>query len=166
MILPFSTQLNGKPTYFVERIHQSLKSPHFNDTVGFSSIHVPKGFDFVMYRLLRPKHHTIRDDKNERWKVGTKIDFFINCRQPNMFRFAPVLPVVSTQKIFITYTKTKKAMVFIDDKCFYMQDFSLEHNHKMLHLSQNDGFDTIEDFFAYFDKDFTGKIIHWTDLKY
>jgi hypothetical protein len=166
MILGFSTQLNGKSTYFVERIHQSLKSSYFKDSIGFSPIHVPKDFDFVMYPLLEPKHHTIREDKTDRWKEGTKIDFFINCRQPTMFRFAPVLPVVSTQNIHITYTIAKKAMVFIDDVCFYMQDLSAEGNHKMLHLAQNDGFDTIEDFFKYFSENFKGKVIHWTDLRY
>lgn len=25
MILPFSTQINGKPTYFVEKIHKSFR---------------------------------------------------------------------------------------------------------------------------------------------
>lgn len=32
----------------------------------------------------------------------------------------------------------------------------------------NDGrsFPSVEAFFQFFDKDFNGKIIHWTDLKY
>ena len=33
-------------------------------------------------------------------------------------------------------------------------------------LAKNDGFESVEDFFAYFNKDFKGKIIHWTDLQY
>jgi hypothetical protein len=164
MILGFSTQLNGKPTYFVEKIHSGLI---MNDLMnGFDACFANKGFSIDAFAEKHMKLHTIRLDKNDRWQPGTKIDFFINCRQPNMFRFAPILPVVSFQKILITYTKTKKAMVFIDDKCFYMQDFSLEGNHKMLHLAQNDGFDTIADFFTYFNENFTGKIIHWTDLRY
>ena len=36
----------------------------------------------------------------------------------------------------------------------------------MLNLVQNDGFASISDFFKFFNKDYTGKIIHWTDLKY
>jgi hypothetical protein len=166
MILGFSTQLNGKPTYFVEKIQTALRLPFFNNSVGFSPEHVPPNMNFYVKSKYKPKLHTIREDKTNRWKAGMKIDFFINVRTKKMFRFAPVLPVVSTQNILITYTKTNKAMVFIDDKCFYMQDFSVEGNHKMLHLAQNDGFDTIEDFFAYFNEDFTGKIIHWTDLRY
>jgi hypothetical protein len=33
-------------------------------------------------------------------------------------------------------------------------------------LSVNDGFDSVDDFFEWFNEDFAGKIIHWTDLKY
>lgn len=175
MTLGFSTQLNGKPTYFPEKIVTGLEH---NKIITFSEAEYLFDSNIISknglcYRIkldgtidYKPKLHTIREDKNDRWIAGTKIDFFINCRQPTMFRFAPVLPVVSTQNIYITYTLAKKAMVFIDDVCYYMQDLSLEHNHKMLHLAQNDGFNTIEDFFEYFSEDFKGKIIHWTDLKY
>jgi hypothetical protein len=167
MILGFSTQINGKLTYFVEKIHKGFRLEELNMKAGIDpKIHYPPDYNFVAKDKVHHKIHTIREDTKDRWQAGMKIDFFINCRQPSMFRFAPILPVVSTQNIYITYTKAKKAMVFIDDICFYMQDFSVEGNHKMLHLAQNDGFDTIEDFFDYFNKDFTGKIIHWTDLKY
>lgn len=48
------------------------------------------------------------------------------------------------------------------------------HNHRkrddmdvnMLKLAINDGFESIDDFFNYFNEDTTGKIIHWTDLEY
>ena len=33
-------------------------------------------------------------------------------------------------------------------------------------LSLNDGFDSCEDFFAWFNEDFSGKIIHWTPFRY
>ena len=33
-------------------------------------------------------------------------------------------------------------------------------------IARNDGFDSINEFFDFFDKDFSGKIIHWTDKKY
>ena len=170
MILGFSTQLNGKSTYFIERIHKSLKSTYFNDSIGFSPIHVPKGFDFVMFPLLRSKHHTIREDKTDRWQAGIKIDFFINCRQKNMFRFAPVLPVVSVQEIEVKH-HLDYVSLFIDKIVYEVEVCETSKKIKSTNpvieaLVQNDGFDTIEDFFAYFDKDFKGKIIHWTDLRY
>ena len=33
-------------------------------------------------------------------------------------------------------------------------------------LAKHDGFNSMEDFFKWFDKDFKGKIIHWTDFRY
>lgn len=33
-------------------------------------------------------------------------------------------------------------------------------------LAINDGFEDVENLIAYFNKVFTGKIIHWTDLRY
>jgi hypothetical protein len=176
MILPFSTQINGKPTYFVDKIWsgliaQKLATIETCRRYEYNREKVtPKEFAIVPHYF--PKLHTIREDKNDRWKVGTKIDFFINCRQKNMFRFAPVLPVVSTQKVHIMWVNTFGtfvARVFIDDQSFACVNFEKKEmivTGKMLELAQNDGFDTIEDFFAYFNKDFTGKIIHWTDLRY
>lgn len=168
MILPFSTQLNGKPTYFVERIHKSFSLQEINMIAGLDpSIHYPKDYNFVAKDKLQAKIHTIREDKNERWKPGTKIDFFINCRQKNMFRFSPVLLVVSVQKIeikYIGFNNGFRPCIWIDKKLIY--DLAGINKKLMLELAQNDGFDTIEDFFAYFEKDFKGKIIHWTNLKY
>lgn len=164
MILAFITKLNGKPTYFVEKIHSGLLQ---NDLLQGFDLKFEHEFDLDKLCSCEPKIHTIREDKNERWKPGTKIDFFINCRQKNMFRFAPVLPVLSVQKIEIFY-KGLFSAVAIDKVLFYTDaDFKLgKSTAGMLQLAQNDGFDTIEDFFAYFNEDFKGKIIHWTDLRY
>lgn len=179
MILPFSTQMNGKPTYFIERIWEGLLRHHFEtdkEYVEFLNQHKAKFGNYWDWfpeehtRLENTKIHTIREDKNDRWKAGNKIDFFINCRQPDMFRFAPVLPVVSVQKVEIIITENcglRKRQVWIDDLFLLYHEYGDRVADKgMLQLAQNDGFDTIEDFFAYFNEDFTGKIIHWTDLRY
>ena len=172
MILGFSTQLNGKPTYFVEKIHKGFRLQELNMKAAIDPrIHYTADYNFVAKDKLPHKLHTIREDVKDRWKTGTMIDFFINCRQKNMFRFAPRIPVVSTQilkiKWFNIYGKIV-ARVWIDGNSFayveYKTDMIVTGN--MLQLALNDGFDTIEDFFAYFNKDFTGKLIHWTDLKY
>jgi hypothetical protein len=179
MILPFSKQLNGKTTYFVERIWEGLLRNYFQDDkeyIEFMNAHKKRfGIDWDWFpnehnRLTNPKIHTIREDKKERWQIGTKIDFFINVRQKNMFRFATRVSVVSTQKFQIKY-HINTFLVYIDEKLFFFgnRDFTInEHeNHTgMLELAQNDGFDTIEDFCAYFNEDFTGKLIHWTDKRY
>lgn len=162
MILGFSTQLNGKPTYFVEKIHKGFRLKELIMKAAIDpSIHYPPNYNYVAKDKLSHKIHTIREDKNDRWKPGTKIDFFINCRQKNMFRFAPVLPVVSVQKVEI-----------IVDKFEFMNDYQIKVDGKLLTIDEEvqlalyDGFDNLLHFFMYFNKDFTGKIIHWTDLKY
>lgn len=169
MILPFITQLNGKPTYFVEKIHKGFRLMELNMKAGIDPrIHYPPDYNYVAKDKLTHKIHTIREDKKERWKPGTKIDFFINCRQKDMFRFAPVLHVVSVQKVEVKWFGKSLVKVYIDGIIFGWVKIEVEIHATgdILQLAQYDGFDSIEDFFAYFDKDFTGKLIHWTDLKY
>ena len=167
MILGFTQQINNKPTHFVEKIWTGLIYK------GISSVEILKNEfqkELVDSPYQKPKLHTIREDKTDRWKPGTMIDFFINVRKPNMFRFAPRVPVVSVQKIDINwcdnpYNDNLNPVVWIDDLIFYDKEFSTGED-KMRQLAINDGFETTEDFFAYFNEDFKGKIIHWTDLKY
>lgn len=167
MILPFSTKINNKPTYFVERIHSGLIQ---NNLVNNFALTDGGDFSILMLATCEPKIHTIREDKTDRWKPGTIIDFFINVRQKNMFRFAPKLPVVSTQKIEIRYiplTIPRGKMcpcVWVDGKIKYDMAGALAD--EFLHFAQNDGFDTIDDFFDYFNADFKGKLIHWTNKRY
>lgn len=162
MILPFSTQLNGKPTYFVEKIHKCFGLKEINMIAGLDpSLHYPKDYNFVAKDKLPAKLHTIREDAKDRWKTGTMIDFFINCRQPTMFRFAPKIPVVSVQEVEIIVNNFE-----------FMNDYEVKIDGKLLStdekvkLAIHDGFDNLLQFFLYFNKDFKGKLIHWTNLKY
>ena len=164
MILPFSTKLNGKPTYFVERIHKGIRADYMLAPVD-PGIHYPSNYNFGAKDKLPAKLHTIREDKNNRWKVGTKIDFFINCRQKDMFRFAPVLPVISIQRVFMTYLPQCGNGFQVSIGGRELNPFEIEV------LAVNDGFDSVEEFENYFisvmkDDEFSGKLIHWTDFKY
>lgn len=174
MILPFSTKIKEKETNFVSKIWESL-IPMFSEYLkGIQLFKYPIEYrecvdkGLLSWYKQKPKIHTIREDKKNRWKVGTKIDFFINVRQKNMFRFAPVLPVVSIQKVEIIYYSDREVLfkdlpmkrkIIIDDKRHLLDN-------EILEFAQNDGFDTIEDFFAYFNKPYVGKVIHWTNKKY
>jgi len=159
----FPEHLAGKPTYFQEKIHECL--------LTFKEVEIASldwGCFFGNNQLgkyiigsKKPKIHTIRNDKGQRWKVKIKIHFYINVRAKNMFQFAPIIPCVSTQKIEIKYKDDDgfpwaEPKVFIDDIWFT----SLEA------LAQNDGFDSLADFFRWFNKDYQGKIIHFTNYKY
>ncbi len=49
-------------------------------------------------------------------------------------------------------------VVLVDDRKLKIEEVN--------QLAINDGFNSVDDFFQYFNTDFTGKLIHWTDLKY
>ncbi|RQO37929.1 hypothetical protein DBR39_13655 [Chryseobacterium sp. KBW03] len=181
MILSFSTQLNGKPTYFPEKIIAGLFENEiltFGISCELLEQYVNKVDASLLYNKLHTpvykgysKIHTIREDKTSRWKSGMMIDFFINARQKNMFCFAPRIQVTSIQNIEIKFMSIwnshglyAKPFVKIDGTIIY--DVAGNGKEKMLQLAVNDGFESIDDFFSYFNKDFKGKIIHWTGFKY
>ena len=179
----------GKPTEFVDQIWNCLK---FDDTFDFQhSFDVWAGFmdlyflehkttfpfldrDVLEHRKkteFREKKHTFREDPKDLWKAGRDIHFVINNRTKQRFQFAPVVKCVSVQKIEILWgnaipapykiqipTPASSVMVFIDKRPLHANEFEA--------LAKNDGFNSVEDFFSWFNKDFTGKIIHWTNLKY
>lgn len=178
MILPFSTHINKKETLFVDKIIEGLISNNIITEKQYDQSvqnYIDADYDFHWFtKEIKGKIHTIRKDENNRWKVGTMIDFFINSRTKDMFRFAPRVPVVSIQKIKIKYfwhslDYNKKVEVYVDN-CFlgqyYFNKVNPNGESELIKLAQNDGFDSVEDFFNYFNEDFEGKIIHWTDLKY
>ncbi|MEE1897097.1 hypothetical protein V1389_02040 [Flavobacterium rakeshii] len=175
MTLAFSTKLNGKETLFVEKIWAGLLSRQIfslNDMPDKLYNNIPdKECYGDKFKGINEKLHTIRADVKDRWTVGKSIHFVINNRTKNRYQFAPVATVKSIETIKIKYNDGGGVNVFINNEFFYYQtSWGLEWDafskRQMLTLAKNDGFDSIADFFAYFNKDFTGKIIHWTDLKY
>ena len=157
MILSFKTQINGKPTFFVEKIWQGFPEAdnHIEDWFTMGKIY--EGYDFHPDAFgMFPKRHTIRKDKEDHWETGTLIDF-VTDEDTKGFRFAPQIPVVSTQSIGI-YHLENSIEVCVDGT--YLFTIEIEE------LAINDGFESVADFFAYFNETYHGKIIHWTDLRY
>lgn len=122
-------------------------------------------------RFVEPIHegikiHTIRVDKTKRWKPGIIIHFANGVRTKNYTQFHKG-KCISTQAIeirnvfrktdFDTYTFVRRD-VYIDGR--------LLSTDEIWQLALNDGFDNPEDFFKWFNQDFKGKIIHWTDFRY
>lgn len=124
------------------------------------------------------KIHTIREDKTNRWKVGTKIHPWMHNPRNVQKNPHPIdiesFYVVSIQKIDIWNDKEAGAMsIWIDENLlgmiFYEENGNIDHvSPTIKRLSRNDGFDSPKEFFDYFkDKcPFNGKLIHWTDFKY
>lgn len=166
MILPFSQQFDGKPTFFIYKIWNGL----INERVFTYSDYNKylKKYDKRFKKLwdvpepasdLMPiiKLHTMREDVANRYKAGCKLHMYVNNRQKTAFNFIPELFCTSTQTCTIRYINDTPE-IHVDGRrllCFEIK-----------RLAYNDGFDSVESFFKWFNKDWTGKIIHWTSLKY
>ena len=178
MILPFSTKMsNGKfwvKTYFIDKIWDCIEEYKLVDNLlivstDYIEAYLKKfGKQWDHDPEIKPKLHTIREDAKNRWKAGNKIHFVVFNRSKNQVQFAPVLPCISTQNIEIKWEvigDIKKASIYVDELPVgtYINSYS---SGICRVLAKNYGFNDVDDFFAWFSEDFTGKIIHWTDLKY
>lgn len=164
MIFQFAKVINGKETDFEDKICKCLIENNFEFKGDYETtpyyIVIRKNYD-----LLQPKIHTIRGDKSNRIKVGTKIQCCnwqgVPYNSP-VNQFAPTFECKGIQKIeikwFLNKENIKYAVIYIDNCIIAHYDNKI--------IAINDGFDTVEEFFNYFNSDFTGKIIHFTDLKY
>ena len=100
------------------------------------------------------KLHTARHDKTNRWLINKKIDFATGAETSKYNCFKEGV-CTSTQRLTIIDRE-----VWIDGRGILPDEVE--------HFAINDGFDNIDDFWAWFDSysPFRGKIIHWTDLIY
>lgn len=165
MTLAFSQYINNNRTYFCHKIltglsiNNLIEKQAYRDYCNLNT----KVIDISLNCLL-PKIHTIRVDEKNKWKSGNLIHFVINNRTKNRYQFAPVVKCISTQKIKIHYFYNKKTENF-DLPEVYVNGKKLTKK-KVEILAINDGFENSKAFFAYFNTNFTGKIIHWTNTKY
>lgn len=97
------------------------------------------------------KIHTIRKDVENLFYYGLYLDLYTSeGHSKRIFHFAKCH---SIQEIEII-----NKQVFIEG--------NLLSNAMMLTLAFNNGFNSLEEFFEWFNKIFVGKIIHFTDFKY
>jgi hypothetical protein len=130
---------------------------------------------FVDRILDGTKIHTIREDKHGKWKSGNWINFATGVRTPyyDQFKFGVCFNVQDIS-IFWGNQEPRKPAVFLSninklpvDEILNIFFISGEcGKDQMEQLAKNDGFDSVDDFFEWFNTDFEGKIIHWTDFKY
>ena len=123
-----------------------------------------KPTDFKRKIMDCVKIHTIREDPHGRWQEGKHIHHAHGARTKSYDCFLEN-DCVSVQSLHINYydlgSNLQKTEVIIDGKLV-----SGIHDELLKKLAKNDGFDSVNDFFKWFDSDFQGKIIHWTDYKY
>jgi hypothetical protein len=173
--LNFKTEFpGGDQTYFIPKIWRGLINNlgMYDDYLSYVTMVLESGNEKMMEAVIpvkdintiMPKIHTIREDLNDLWKPGKKIHMVVFNRTKNRFQFAPILECKSVQKIEISHKPIKiedwilMPVVRINDLIIFPE--------RVLELARNDGFDSVSDFFRWFNKDFRGKIIHWTDYKY
>lgn len=160
MTLSFSLQINDKPTHFVDKIIIGLANHNIiNKQQAIECINAYELQGYQFETELYPKIHSIRKDKFNRWKAGNDMHLVINNRRPNRFQFAPIVPCISVQEIEIKNMFSDHNAVFID---------GLRQTRRQIdQLAKNDGFDSTDDFWQYFDyRDVKEKLIHWTNHKY
>lgn len=171
MTLPFSTtwpkhmkDLAGQPNYFQYKILKGLLHDGIIDTDHYEDLYqelVGINYGATETYDCDPKLHTLRTDPKNLWKAGMPIHFVIHNRTKRRFQFAPITKCVSVQKIQIIRISDKNKVhspVLIDNEVMNIST--------VLKIATNDGFPSLEAFFDYFNTDFEGKIIHWTDRKY
>ncbi|HMI03066.1 MAG TPA: hypothetical protein VK541_11325 [Pedobacter sp.] len=175
MILGFSQVINGQPTLFIEKIWESIyqMAPErpSQEYLIYQQAYKDKfgkfwdGTGDMWHEPVDPKLHTIRNPRvtksgdiaAKQWKSGDLIHPAIHNRSPLYFQFAPIMKVISVQAIRIKWYK-KQWSVYVDDR--QLAVYEVEK------LAKNDGFTSLHEFSAYFDTDFAGVIIHWTNLRY
>lgn len=109
--------------------------------------------------LSGTKKHTIREDITNRWAEGKTIHFATGVRTKNYNNFKTDV-CKSVQEIKVIWINE-----YINDAIVIVDGVNLNIEQKQA-LAYNDGFANLIEFFQWFNKNFEGKIIHWTNLKY
>lgn len=119
--------------------------------LGFKKQFVPKILDGT-------KIHTIREDKNRRWKPGMKIHFATGVRTKNYNQFKSGV-CTGVQRVVIN-PEIQSVNVLTDNGWRTLTE------KQKTEFAKNDGFDTPVDFWNWFNEFFDGVIIHWTERRY
>jgi hypothetical protein len=121
--------------------------------------------NFIWKIKTNAKKHSLREDIDRRWRKGVVIDMATGVRTKN-YTCHFKKTCTGTQKIEIKYLNkdSNYPLIWIDGVLFvyfYAKDMEI-----LQELAKNDGFCDFDDFCKWFHKDFAGKIIHWTNLRY
>ena len=128
--------------------------------------------------LIGSKIHTIREDKNNRWSVGKIIHFATGVRTKAYEQFdegaCKGVQVIEIEEMIMCAAEYCFVHKFIDPKSNikHFKTFCVKIDNRKLStdeikaLAKNDGFADANKFFEWFNCNFKGKIIHWTDFRY
>ena len=116
------------------------------------------GFDHKIKKGL--KIHTIRVDKNNRWKIGMKIHFWMgnprNVKSKNKpFQFG--IGIVKEVREIEIYPSKDLVVISGTKIC---------SNYDLNYLAKSDGFNNWIEMKDFFKEDFKGKLIFWKDCNW
>lgn len=142
-VFPYYHPKAGEPTYFVEKLWQSIGQCFFDQVPG------------CVLGNFEPKHHTIRSGK--RWKAGDKFSPRIWSGKPYTSKQIIIAPNIEIKKVW-DIEMDENGIFAINGK--YVDDNET--------LAQNDGLTEIELFHWFMPdyhnpKTFNGQIICWSD---
>lgn len=160
-VFPATHPRKGEPTFFVEKIWESIYLDQYNTIVAeqfdFSKLHAI-GIDIYANGKYPAKHHTIRG--GNRWKVGDKFS-------PRVWSGKPY---ASKQIVIAPDIEIKKVWTFEYDALLGFYSLSgLPFGFDINQVAQNDGL-TKPDFDAWFrihpkskQQYFEGQILCWNE---
>lgn len=170
MILSYKQKFPwGAPTYFREQIQNGINK---------NSQFIIKTKDKPDVVIDNEKIHSIRDDVHNRWKPGMIIQhaYGVRTKQYNCFATGQCISTQILELKAIDWRdavqnpreiKAIESMSDKEPKVFQLFVDGRRLNGAEIHdIARNDGFDSTEDFFRWFDKPCIKKIIHFTDFKY
>ncbi|KAA2242859.1 hypothetical protein F0L74_10040 [Chitinophaga agrisoli] len=116
---------------------------------------------FVDKILTGKKIHTIRS--GNRWRAGATIQMATGVRTEDYNQFNRGYPDLqmcrSTQTIQIRPAEEMNgSKIYVDGRLLNMDE--------AVTLAHNDGFPHLAAFWTWFNEDFDGQLVHWTDFKY
>ena len=146
-VFPIYHPRKGEPTYFVEKIWQSLGdcfydqvSKQLSEVVNFDTMPLST-------ESFEPKHHTIR--AGHRWKVGDKFSPRVWSGKPYSSKQIIIAPDIEVKKVWdFNIRESNNLLQF---------EFQNIHN-----VATNDGLELV-DFLQWFNKPFDGQIICWNE---
>jgi len=165
MIIGYKTKFkNGTPTNFVDRIMCERKKHTIR--LGFRW---KAGIKIQMATGVRTKDYWCFNNINN-WKLLTGLTVVYEDKNGNQFfamvkDFDKIQVCTGVQSIQIDNNDRLGKRVFVSRESDPILNFQLTE-HEIAKLAWNDGFDSVSDFWNYFNEDFYGQIIHWTDLRY
>ena len=103
------------------------------------------------------KQHTIRADKNNRWKVGNSIQFW-NGNQRNVH--AKNKPHQFGSGVC---SRIEQIEIYPNQNRIKINDFDTTNLLVLNDIAINDGFENWDEMKTFFTEDFTGKLIFWNN---